>query len=78
MILCTLFYSASSDSVEKLQNGHFTKLLDGFYKMTIEGHAPPDPFLVKVTGTKLEYYDGTQKKGESKIEYGQVLIQRFS
>ena len=41
--------------------------------MTIEGHAPPDPFLVKVTGTKLEYYDGTQKKGESKIEYGQVL-----
>ena len=70
----TAFYSASnSDGIEKIQDGQCPRLLDGFYKMTIEGLTPPDPFLLKVTGTKLEYYDGTQMKGESKIEYGQVL-----
>ena len=52
---------------------NFPRLLDGFYKTTIEGLTPPDPFLVKVTGTKLEHFFGTQIKAVSKIEYGQVL-----
>ena len=58
---------------------NFPRLLDGFYKTTIEGLTPPDPFLVKVTGTQLEYFNGTQMKGGSKIEYGQVLhvFQRY-
>ena len=49
------------------------RLLDGCYKKVIEDLTPPDPFLVKVTGTQLEYCSGTELKGGSNVVYGQVL-----
>ena len=49
------------------------RLLDGFYKSTVEGFTPPAQHLVKVTGTKLEFCFGTQTYEGPKLEYGQVL-----
>ena len=49
-----IFYSVRVYGKEKLHDEYCPRLLHGFYKATIEGLTPPDPFLVKVTGTKLE------------------------
>ena len=67
------FYLFCSGGKEKLQDEYCPRLLDGFYRATIEGLTPPDPYVVKIRGTKLEYYLGTQIESKSKIEYGQVL-----
>ena len=53
------------------------KFHDGYYKTTVEGIQPADPYVMKVTGSKLQHFNGRGMIGEDTVEYGQVNDEHF-
>ena len=50
---------------------------DGYYKTTVEGTPPADPYVMKVTGSKLQHFIGRNITAEDTVKYGQVKSKHF-
>ena len=50
---------------------------DGYYKTTVEGTPPADPYVMKVTGSKIQHFIGRNITAEDTVKYGRVKIKHF-